>query len=86
MIVLALVILRFNSVRHTNYHTIPCLLITDVCIPHVWRTVEEGMSNKLYTGMRQILPVQPPNCVYKCITFPAGQYTPQGLAAALEAV
>jgi len=28
--------------------------ITDVCIPHSWRQIEEGMNNKLYYAYRQV--------------------------------
>jgi len=28
--------------------------ITDVCIPHAWRQIEEGMNNKLYYAYRQV--------------------------------
>jgi hypothetical protein len=58
--------------------------ITDICIPHSWRTVEQGMNNKLYWAIYQPNPPGgfQPRWVYHCTTVASGTYTPATLITA----
>jgi hypothetical protein len=55
--------------------------IDDVCIPHSWRTVSEGLNDKLYlfVGPQNNLGGNP-----YIITLAYGNYTPQSLATEIQ--
>jgi hypothetical protein len=63
--------------------------VTDVCIPNVWKTIEENFNDKLYLFYHTpqgTLPVQLPlrNDHYKVVTIPEGNYTLTSLASKLQ--
>jgi hypothetical protein len=60
--------------------------VTDVCIPHAWRNVEENMNNKFYWAVMN--PTPPggfqPVWVYHCTAIPAANYKPTDLVSAIS--
>ena len=60
--------------------------ITDVCIPHVWTTIESGINDKLYLWVIDTtVPVVQANInAYYVITMTAGNYTAATLAQVLQ--
>ena len=59
--------------------------ITDVSVPHVWTTVEQGFNDKLYVWVTNTtLPIEPSNFQYYVITMPYGNYTAASLASVLQ--
>ena len=65
--------------------------VTDVCIPHVWKTIEGGFNDKLYLFTHTPsgpLPAQlaVANDQFTVITIPEGNYTLSELATRLSQV
>jgi hypothetical protein len=63
--------------------------VTDVCIPHVWKTIEENFNDKLYLYYHTPsgpLPSQLAisNSKYVAIKIPEGNYTLADLATTLQ--
>ena len=56
--------------------------VTDVCIPHAWRQIEEGMNNKLYYAYRQVNGTW----INFCRTINIGVYTNTDLADEINRV
>ena len=59
--------------------------ITDVCIPHVWTTIEAGYNDSLYLWLTNTtLPVEPSSMSYYRVIIPSGIYTAATFAAVLQ--
>ena len=56
-------------------------MIDDVCIPHAWYTVEEGMNNQLYFCF---INTATGSTYSRIITLPTGNYTGSLLASNLK--
>ena len=59
--------------------------VTDVCIPHVWRTIEENVNDRLYLRYKSIeLVGAQPTTKHAVIQLPSGNYTGANLATAVQ--
>lgn len=59
--------------------------VTDVCIPHVWKTIEENVNDRLYFRYKSVEMVGAPATTKNSVVkLPAGNYNGGTLATAIQ--